>query len=192
MLTSFLLFIVIYFWCLVFCGRLSPFVSFVSFHDPHHATITTTTTTLQQTQQQQQQHNQPTNPNPEPVKVTGFCRSPQETRKSSPTGSVTSSVSTTALTPSRQLTDAEKLRKVIMELVDTERTYVKVSTNIKRNIILNNFYNTISLQWTVVSAVAEIPKDYRVFEMLFNLLLICSAGIFNALVALELATQHDT
>jgi len=63
---------------------------------------------------------------------------------------------------------------------------------IKRNIILNNFYNTISLQWTVVSAVAEIPKDYRVFEMLFNLLLICSAGIFNALVALELATQHDT
>lgn len=53
--------------------------------------------------------------------VTGFCRSPQETRKSSPTGSVASSV-----TPSRQLTDAEKLRKVILELVETERTYVKV------------------------------------------------------------------
>ncbi|XP_017861783.1 PREDICTED: protein still life, isoform SIF type 1 isoform X10 [Drosophila arizonae] len=62
--------------------------------------------------------------------VTGFCRSPQETRKSSPTGSVTSSVSTTALTPSRQLTDAEKLRKVIMELVDTERTYVKHLNNL--------------------------------------------------------------
>lgn len=31
------------------------------------------------------------------------------------------------LTPSRQLTDAEKLRKVILELVETERTYVKVS-----------------------------------------------------------------
>lgn len=30
------------------------------------------------------------------------------------------------LTPSRQLTDAEKLRKVISELVDTERAYVKV------------------------------------------------------------------
>lgn len=30
------------------------------------------------------------------------------------------------LTPSRQLTDAEKLRKVILELVDTERAYVKV------------------------------------------------------------------
>lgn len=59
-------------------------------------------------------------------KVTGFCRSPQETRKSSPTGSVTSSVSNVMLTPSRQLTDAEKLRKVISELVDTERSYVKV------------------------------------------------------------------
>ncbi|KAM8710416.1 hypothetical protein ACLKA7_017091 [Drosophila subpalustris] len=75
-------------------------------------------------------NNQPTKTNPEPVKVTGFCRSPQETRKSSPTGSVTSSVSTTALTPSRQLTDAEKLRKVIMELVDTERTYVKHLNNL--------------------------------------------------------------
>lgn len=59
--------------------------------------------------------------------VTGFCRSPQETRKSSPTGSVASSVSNAMLTPSRQLTDAEKLRKVILELVDTEKTYVKVS-----------------------------------------------------------------
>lgn len=59
--------------------------------------------------------------------MTGFCRSPQETRKSSPTGSVASSVSNAMLTPSRQLTDAEKLRKVILELVDTERTYVKVS-----------------------------------------------------------------
>lgn len=55
--------------------------------------------------------------------VTGFCRSPVETRKSSPTGSI---VSNTSQTPSRQLSDAEKLRKVILELVDTERTYVKV------------------------------------------------------------------
>lgn len=31
------------------------------------------------------------------------------------------------LTPSRHLSDAEKLRKVILELVDTERTYVKVN-----------------------------------------------------------------
>ncbi|XP_058835328.1 protein still life, isoforms C/SIF type 2 isoform X2 [Topomyia yanbarensis] len=62
--------------------------------------------------------------------VTGFCRSPQETRKSSPTGSVASSVSNAMLTPSRQLTDAEKLRKVILELVDTEKTYVKHLNNL--------------------------------------------------------------
>ncbi|KAL9903951.1 guanine nucleotide exchange factor still life isoform 1-T1 [Glossina fuscipes fuscipes] len=65
--------------------------------------------------------------------VTGFCRSPQETRKASPTGSVTSSVSNAALTPSRQLTDAEKLRKVILELVDTEKTYVKHLNNLLEN-----------------------------------------------------------
>ena len=57
--------------------------------------------------------------------VTGICRSPGETRKSSPTGSVVSSHSQ-AMTPSRQLTDAEKLKKVILELIETERTYVKV------------------------------------------------------------------
>lgn len=58
--------------------------------------------------------------------VTGICRSPGETRKSSPTGSVVSSHSQ-ALTPSRQLSDAEKLKKVILELIETERTYVKVT-----------------------------------------------------------------
>ena len=57
--------------------------------------------------------------------VTGICRSPGETRKSSPTGSVLSAHSQ-VMTPSRQLTDAEKLKKVILELVETERTYVKV------------------------------------------------------------------
>lgn len=57
--------------------------------------------------------------------VTVICRSPGETRKSSPTGSVVSSHSQ-ALTPSRQLSDAEKLKKVILELIETERTYVKV------------------------------------------------------------------
>jgi T-lymphoma invasion and metastasis-inducing protein 1 len=64
--------------------------------------------------------------------ITGFCRSPVETRKSSPTGSIVSSQSQQAavLTPSRQLTDAEKLRKVVLELVDTERTYVKVNITI--------------------------------------------------------------
>nr|CAD7256681.1 unnamed protein product [Timema shepardi] len=65
--------------------------------------------------------------------VTGFCRSPVETRKSSPTGSVASSQSQALLTPSRQLTDAEKLRKVVLELVDTERTYVKHLNNLLEN-----------------------------------------------------------
>ncbi|XP_014283318.1 protein still life, isoforms C/SIF type 2 [Halyomorpha halys] len=63
--------------------------------------------------------------------VTGFCRSPVETRKSSPTGSVVSSGA--GLTPSRQLTDAEKLRKVILELIDTERTYVKHLNSLLEN-----------------------------------------------------------
>lgn len=60
--------------------------------------------------------------------VTGFCRSPGETRKSSPTGSVASNISQSLLTPSRQLSDAEKLRKVTLELIETERAYVKVSS----------------------------------------------------------------
>ncbi|XP_044575823.1 protein still life, isoform SIF type 1 isoform X4 [Cotesia glomerata] len=64
--------------------------------------------------------------------VTGICRSPSETRKSSPTGSVVSSHSQ-VLTPSRQLSDAEKLKKVICELIDTERTYVKNLNNLLEN-----------------------------------------------------------
>ncbi|XP_044020308.1 protein still life, isoforms C/SIF type 2 isoform X8 [Aphidius gifuensis] len=64
--------------------------------------------------------------------VTGICRSPGETRKSSPTGSVISSHSQ-VLTPSRQLSDAEKLKKVICELIDTERTYVKNLNNLLEN-----------------------------------------------------------
>ncbi|XP_015436410.1 PREDICTED: protein still life, isoforms C/SIF type 2 [Dufourea novaeangliae] len=64
--------------------------------------------------------------------VTGICRSPGETRKSSPTGSVVSSHSQ-AMTPSRQLSDAEKLKKVILELIETERTYVKHLNNLLEN-----------------------------------------------------------
>ncbi|KAG7199590.1 hypothetical protein KM043_014195 [Ampulex compressa] len=64
--------------------------------------------------------------------VTGICRSPGETRKSSPTGSVVSSHSQ-ALTPSRQLSDAEKLKKVILELIETERSYVKNLNNLLEN-----------------------------------------------------------
>lgn len=73
--------------------------------------------------------------------VTGICRSPGETRKSSPTGSVVSSHSQ-ALTPSRQLSDAEKLKKVILELIETERTYVKVMK-------INFSYNYDRLRETV-------------------------------------------
>ncbi|XP_011302498.1 protein still life, isoform SIF type 1 isoform X5 [Fopius arisanus] len=64
--------------------------------------------------------------------VTGICRSPGDTRKSSPTGSVVSSHSQ-VLTPSRQLSDAEKLKKVICELIETERTYVKNLNNLLEN-----------------------------------------------------------
>lgn len=56
--------------------------------------------------------------------MTGWCRSPAETRRGSPTGSVASAA---AGTPLRHLSDADKLRKVLLELVDTERAYVKVS-----------------------------------------------------------------
>uniref|UniRef100_A0A146LMI1 Protein still life, isoforms C/SIF type 2 n=2 Tax=Lygus hesperus TaxID=30085 RepID=A0A146LMI1_LYGHE len=63
--------------------------------------------------------------------VTGFCRSPVETRKSSPTGSVVSG--SAGLTPSRQLTDAEKIRKVVLELIETERTYVKHLNSLLEN-----------------------------------------------------------
>ncbi|XP_060516827.1 protein still life, isoform SIF type 1 isoform X3 [Cylas formicarius] len=66
--------------------------------------------------------------------VTGFCRSPIEVRKqSSPTGSVVSNTSQAIHTPSRQLSDAEKLRKVVLELIDTERTYVKHLNNLLEN-----------------------------------------------------------
>ncbi|KAG6451851.1 hypothetical protein O3G_MSEX007351 [Manduca sexta] len=64
------------------------------------------------------------------LKVTGWCRSPAETRRGSPTGSVASAA---AGTPSRHLSDADKLRKVLLELVDTERAYVKHLTNLLEN-----------------------------------------------------------
>ncbi|VVC99512.1 unnamed protein product, partial [Leptidea sinapis] len=59
--------------------------------------------------------------------VTGWCRSPADTRRASPTGS------SAAVTPSRHLSDADKLRKVLMELVDTERAYVKHLNNLLEN-----------------------------------------------------------
>ncbi|XP_047514545.1 protein still life, isoform SIF type 1 isoform X4 [Pieris napi] len=61
--------------------------------------------------------------------VTGWCRSPGDTRRASPTGSLASA----AVTPSRHLSDADKLRKVLLELVDTERAYVKHLNNLLEN-----------------------------------------------------------
>lgn len=84
--------------------------------------------------------------------VTGFCRSPvmDQARKCSPTGSLaamgmagmssqvmlgqcmTAGHSGHGGHGGRQLSDVEKLRKVIMELVETERTYVKVRMGMRR------------------------------------------------------------
>lgn len=76
--------------------------------------------------------------------VTAFCRSlhdmnPLECPMSSSSSSSSSSLSpspvsalppTTAAATQRQLSHADKLRKVISELVETEKTYVKVSTSL--------------------------------------------------------------
>lgn len=60
--------------------------------------------------------------------VAAFCRSLHEMN---PSECVSSSPSPDSHFPPpatpRQLSDADKLRKVICELVETERTYVKVS-----------------------------------------------------------------
>ncbi|XP_008182231.1 protein still life, isoform SIF type 1 isoform X4 [Acyrthosiphon pisum] len=63
--------------------------------------------------------------------VTGFCRSPEPARRTSPT--VISAVQNPQITIGRQLTDAEKLRKVISELVDTEKSYIKHLNNLLEN-----------------------------------------------------------
>lgn len=57
--------------------------------------------------------------------VTAFCRSLHEM---SPSDSSPSPQDATSpqLATTRQLSDADKLRKVICELLETERTYVKV------------------------------------------------------------------
>ncbi|XP_059369857.1 rho guanine nucleotide exchange factor TIAM1 isoform X2 [Carassius carassius] len=61
--------------------------------------------------------------------VAAFCRSLHEMNPSSEIVSSSSGLESSSLPPSnatpRQLSDADKLRKVICELVETERTYVK-------------------------------------------------------------------
>ena len=59
--------------------------------------------------------------------VTGICRSPEITKKTVSTEQCNGNQSiVTAGTATKQLSDADKLRKVIMELIETERIYVKV------------------------------------------------------------------
>lgn len=72
-------------------------------------------------------------------------------RRSSPTGSIASSQSI-ALTPSRQLSDGEKLKKCILELVETERTYVKVVHFILTKLVRITeilFFDVLNSIWTI-------------------------------------------
>merc|ERR1719461_2245842 len=64
--------------------------------------------------------------NQPPLDVEAILRQ-QQSRQSPPTESSESdgSAPSQQLTPNRTLTDTEKLRKVITELIETERTYVK-------------------------------------------------------------------
>ncbi|KAG8196075.1 hypothetical protein JTE90_007815 [Oedothorax gibbosus] len=59
--------------------------------------------------------------------VTEYCRAPLERRSSSLGGASTTSSGSASMpySASKALSDGEKLRKVINELIDTERTYVK-------------------------------------------------------------------
>lgn len=57
--------------------------------------------------------------------MAAFCRSLHEMNPSDPNLSPQDSAGP-QLATMRQLTDADKLRKVICELLETERTYVKV------------------------------------------------------------------
>lgn len=57
--------------------------------------------------------------------MAAFCRSLHEMNPSDPSPSPQDATGP-QLATMRQLTDADKLRKVICELLETERTYVKV------------------------------------------------------------------
>lgn len=79
---------------------------------------------------------EPTTENKSTEQMTAFCRNLHDMNPSEPPVSSSSSSCSSSCVPSpvspmpvpstqRQLSDADKLRKVISELVDTERTYVK-------------------------------------------------------------------
>ncbi|XP_042232415.1 protein still life, isoforms C/SIF type 2-like isoform X2 [Homarus americanus] len=97
--------------------------------------------------------------------LSGCCRSPVE-RRSSPTGSITSTQSQSQLTPSRQLSDGERLKKVILELVDTEKTYVKHLNNLLEN-YLEPLKSASFLSSAEVNALFGNIREIVAFQRLF-------------------------
>ena len=90
-------------------------------------------------------------------------------RRSSPTGSIASSQSfATSATPTRQqLTDGEKLKKCILELVETERTYVKHLNNLLEN-YLEPLKQETFLSSAEISALFGNIQEIVAFQRLFQ------------------------
>ncbi|XP_064098884.1 protein still life, isoform SIF type 1-like isoform X5 [Macrobrachium nipponense] len=95
----------------------------------------------------------------------GCCRSPVD-RRASPTGSIASTQSQSQLTPSRQLSDGERLKKVILELVDTERSYVKHLNNLLEN-YLEPLKSASFLSSAEVNALFGNIREIVAFQRLF-------------------------
>ncbi|XP_068238091.1 protein still life, isoform SIF type 1 isoform X2 [Palaemon carinicauda] len=95
----------------------------------------------------------------------GSCRSPVD-RRSSPTGSIASTQSQSQLTPSRQLSDGERLKKVILELVDTEKSYVKHLNNLLEN-YLEPLKSASFLSSAEVNALFGNIREIVAFQRLF-------------------------
>lgn len=92
-----------------------------------------------------------------------------DVRRSSPTGSIASSQSIAAsATPNRQqLSDGEKLKKCILELVDTERTYVKHLNNLLEN-YLEPLKRETFLSSAELSALFGNIQEIVAFQRLFQ------------------------
>merc|ERR1740128_226406 len=89
-----------------------------------------------------------------------------EVRRSSPTGSVASSQSQ-AVTPNRQLSDGEKLKKCILELVETERTYVKHLSNLLES-YLEPLKKETFLSASEINALFGNINEIYTFQRLFQ------------------------
>ncbi|XP_018022415.1 protein still life, isoform SIF type 1 isoform X2 [Hyalella azteca] len=86
--------------------------------------------------------------------------------RNSPTGSLASSHSQSQLTPSRQLSHAERLRKVLAELVETEASYVKHLNNLLEN-YLEPLRNASFLTSAEVTALFGNIREIVAFQRLF-------------------------